>query len=398
MARRFTAACLACAFWSCSGSGADGDVAEPLDSECVPDLPVADGAMPDSDEGAATQKLPLSTSGRYIVDAGGNRVRLVGVNWNGAHEDLMVPHGLAHHPPDVIAARIAELGFNSVRLTWSNELVETDPMPEAADVAGWPEAAGMSSMQVFDRVVEALTAAGIFVILNNHMSDSGWCCNEEDGNGLWYNEAYPEDAWIADWVALAQRYLDNPMVVAADLRNELRQKASWEPGGDPAYDWPSAAERCGEALLAVRPDWLIIVEGTDYAVNLEGVADRPVHLSVPGKLVYSAHNYPWSVTSIMPTPELFATMVHDLWGYVMEPPDATPVWLGEFGTCNTCWGDPWVSSITTVITGLELGWALWLLFGTPDGWGLLSEETLEVNTPDILPLLEQWGAMPPGHR
>ena len=30
---------------------------------------------------------PLSTSGRFIVDAHGKRVRLAGVNWYGASED-----------------------------------------------------------------------------------------------------------------------------------------------------------------------------------------------------------------------------------------------------------------------------------------------------------------------
>ena len=38
--------------------------------------------------------LPLSTSGRFIVDAHGRRVRLAGVNWAGASEDMGVPVGL----------------------------------------------------------------------------------------------------------------------------------------------------------------------------------------------------------------------------------------------------------------------------------------------------------------
>jgi len=37
---------------------------------------------------------PLSTQGRFIVDAHGRRVRLAGVNWYGAHEDLGLVPGL----------------------------------------------------------------------------------------------------------------------------------------------------------------------------------------------------------------------------------------------------------------------------------------------------------------
>ena len=42
----------------------------------------------------ATDQLPLGTSGRWIVDSAGNRVRLACVNWYGAHMELYVVGGL----------------------------------------------------------------------------------------------------------------------------------------------------------------------------------------------------------------------------------------------------------------------------------------------------------------
>jgi endoglucanase len=60
---------------------------------------------------------PLSTSGRFIVDAHGKRVRLAGVNWYGAH--LGVAPGLDRTDRRSLARRIAGLGFNSVRLPFS---------------------------------------------------------------------------------------------------------------------------------------------------------------------------------------------------------------------------------------------------------------------------------------
>ncbi|MGD0066122.1 MAG: hypothetical protein ABSB76_22085, partial [Streptosporangiaceae bacterium] len=59
---------------------------------------------------------PLSTSGRFIVDAHGKRVRLAGVNWYGAHEDLGVAPGLDRTDRRALARAIAMQGFNSVRL------------------------------------------------------------------------------------------------------------------------------------------------------------------------------------------------------------------------------------------------------------------------------------------
>ena len=49
---------------------------------------------------------PLSTKGRYIVDAHGKRVRLAGVNWYGASEDMGVPAGLDHVGVDALAGLI----------------------------------------------------------------------------------------------------------------------------------------------------------------------------------------------------------------------------------------------------------------------------------------------------
>ena len=54
------------------------------------------------------------------------------------------------------------------------------------------------------------------------MSEAGWCCSLEDGNGLWYTDKYPEEMFFEHWAAMAERYAANPMVIGADLRNEVR--------------------------------------------------------------------------------------------------------------------------------------------------------------------------------
>ena len=51
-------------------------------------------------------------------------------------------------------------------------------------------------MEVFDATVEGLTNEELIVILNNHNSKAGWCCSEQDGEGLWYTHDYPEEMWI----------------------------------------------------------------------------------------------------------------------------------------------------------------------------------------------------------
>ena len=54
------------------------------------------------------------------------------------------------------------------------------------------------------------------------MSSAGWCCHDDDGNGFWYTDQYPEEVFFEHWSFMAERYLNNPLVIGADLRNEVR--------------------------------------------------------------------------------------------------------------------------------------------------------------------------------
>jgi len=177
------------------------------------------------------------------------------------------------------------------------------------------------------------------VILDNHMSDADWCCSYTDGNGLWYTANYSEAQWISIWQQVVQRYANNPYVIGCDLRNELRITTinyiiyvpSWGDGVT-ATDWRAAAQRGGNAILSINPNLLIFVEGTNSGTDLSLAVLFPVVLNVPNKLVYSAHSYANGIT--YPDYLFFETAANYFYGYIILA-KAYPVWIGEFGTCNT---------------------------------------------------------------
>ena len=70
---------------------------------------------------------PLYTNSRWIVDEGGQRVKLACVNWV-SHLEAMVTEGLSKQPVDAISKKIASMGFNCVRLTWPLFLVTNDSL------------------------------------------------------------------------------------------------------------------------------------------------------------------------------------------------------------------------------------------------------------------------------
>jgi hypothetical protein len=78
------------------------------------------------------QPLPFSNSDRWIVDANGKNVPVVGVNWPGAAE-TMLPEGLGYQSIANIVQKLTETGFNTVRLTFAIEMVD-DILDNGGDV------------------------------------------------------------------------------------------------------------------------------------------------------------------------------------------------------------------------------------------------------------------------
>ena len=107
-----------------------GEGAAPEDAAPGRDLAVADATAMDllpPDPGAPLPALPLRTQGRFILDAKGKRLKLAAVNWYGAEEKDYVVAGLDVAPLPELARRIRLLGYNAVRLPWSNQyLTEAD--------------------------------------------------------------------------------------------------------------------------------------------------------------------------------------------------------------------------------------------------------------------------------
>lgn len=284
--------------------------------------------------------LPLHTRGRDIVDANGKRFKLSSINWYGASDELFLPGGLDIQHRSTIAATIRRLGFNSVRLPYADELVIRNPLILPHLLTANPDLMGLRALDILTACVTALTDAGLAVIVNNHITHATWCCGADPCDAGWANDhlgplcrvSQTEDDWIAHWQTVMAPLATNPLVIGADLRNEVR--GVW---GTMTWDrWARAAERAGDALLAINPHWLVIVGGTESGNDLSGARARPVRLSVPNQLVYSAHVYAWSGWGSMDgrfskrAYPSFVKAMRENWGYLLET-DTAPVWIGEFG-------------------------------------------------------------------
>ncbi|WP_107084363.1 cellulase family glycosylhydrolase [Streptomyces sp. NRRL S-495] len=397
----------------------------------------AAGAAPEVLDGpalAASWTGPLSTRGRYIVDASGARFKLRSGNWAGAQGTWQgsgpttdpannqagqvsynLPLGLDRAPIADILGGFHRLGINSIRLPFANALLhDRSTVPDVAVTAN-PQLRGKTPLQVFDAVVSALTADGFAVILNNHTTSYRFCCGL-DGNERW-NSGQSTQQWIDDWVFLADRYKDNKRVVGADLRNEVRRDTWDNPNwglGD-SHDQYAAFEEAGNRILRTDPDLLVIMEGINwYGIPAAGFSHgRPQLTPVrnlsnalidSGKLVYSAHFYGYtgpantgaasgSAGSTSDpryqdfTPAQLAQVVNDEALFVTQSGQhfTAPVWISEFGAGGRGSTDAkeqaWFDNFTRILAANDTDFAVWPLVGwhtngvPNDSWALLDFDT-----------------------
>src|SRR5262245_8767549 len=191
---------------------------------CLLAATIISPAVPALAQGAGSWQ----TSGNQIVDANNRTVRIAGINWYGFETTDEVVHGLWAQDYHAILSAIKNNGFNTIRLPYSNQMVESPVVPSnisyfngSGPING--DLKGLNSLEIMDKVIAAAGADGLRVILVNHRSEAG---NSAEANGLWYTGAYPESAWINDWLTLVNRYAafkdssGNPIVIGVDLRNE----------------------------------------------------------------------------------------------------------------------------------------------------------------------------------
>ncbi|CAA7404843.1 unnamed protein product [Spirodela intermedia] len=323
---------------------------------------------------------PLYTDSRWLVDAGGRRVKLACVNWV-AHMEPMVAEGLGKQPLAAISGQIAAMGFNCVRLTWALFMLTNDSLSSltvveslrrlglAESAAGVevnnPKLAHLSVVQAFQEVVSSLARNDVMVVLDNQISKPEWCCSKFDGNGFFGDEFFDPGEWLRGLSLMAALFNGSSSVVAMSLRNELRGPRQ------NLTDWYRYMQIGAEAVHSANPDVLVILSGLDYDKDLSFLAEKPVELSFSGKLVFELHWYGFSDDGDWERGnpnEVCGSVVGNLTErglFLLE--QGHPLFLSEFGLDQRALSladARFLSCLTAMAAELDLDWALWALQGS----------------------------------
>jgi len=341
------------------------------------------------------------TSGNLILDSNNQPVRIAGVNWFGFETSNFTVHGLWTRDYRDMMNQMKSLGYNTIRLPYTNQMFLPGTQANSIDFSSGKNAdlQGLSPFGIMDRIVAYAGQIGMKVFLDRHRPDSS------QQTALWYTSSVPESKWVSDWQMLAQHYAGNATVIGADLHNEPHDPACWGCG-DTTVDWRLAAERAGNAILSVNPNWLIIVEGVQTAGgasywwggNLRSAGAQPVVLNVPDRVVYSPHDYQLDVANQTwfsdPTyPANLPPLWNATWGY-LRAQNVAPVLLGEFGSRLDDTSDQqWFSTMldylgsTSADGANDFSWTWWSWNpNSGDTGGILADDWLTVNTNKDTPL------------
>lgn len=336
--------------------------------------------------------LPLSTQGNKIVDNQGKEFILQGVNWFGFETQTQLAHGLWSRDYKEMLIQIKSLGYNTLRLPFSIQAMRSTKLVEPNVSNGMNQALiGKTPIEALEVIIDEANRQDLLIILDNHS-----LANDSHTYDLWYNETYSEQDWLDHWNMMAARFKKYPNVIGADVKNEPHGRATWGTGD--ATDWRLAAQKAGNVIHSVAPEWLIIVEGIESWVegqqlpshwwggNLEGVRHFPVELKKPNKLVYSLHEYgpgvypqPW-----FDAPNMEEVLI-DRWykgfGYIHEE-NIAPILVGEFGgklTDRQTKEGQWQNLFVDYLIKHKMSWTYWSWNpNSVDTGGILKDDWLNI--------------------
>lgn len=141
----------------------------------------------------------FSTSGNQIINSFGDAVRIAGVNWFGFETIELVPHGLLERSYKSILDQTKSLGFNTLRLPYTNEMFQSSKTDLPINYDLNPDLQGLEPIEVMDMIVSYCTTVDLRIFLDRHACKAGNFINEE----LWY---IPGDADCTEQVCIDLLY------------------------------------------------------------------------------------------------------------------------------------------------------------------------------------------------
>jgi hypothetical protein len=224
--------------------------------------------------------------------------------------------------------RIAQLGYDSVRVPFNHRLLEDDAQPFVYREEGWA---------VLDRLLDWCARHGIHAVLDMHSAPGGQgelFVTDPEPTNLWRSTEH-EERTIALWRAIAERYRDRAWLAGYDLLNEPTVLDGERLRG--------LYERVLSAIREVDDNHIAFLEGNWSAVIFDPFTRKP-----GDNIVYSLHQYGFSGRDLDADLAMAVSLAQR---------QQVPLWVGEYGEDSA----QWVADRSAVYAATPevVGWASW---------------------------------------
>ena len=225
--------------------------------------------------------------------------------------------------------RIAEMGFNVVRVPFHHRILEDYDQPYVYKASGW---------KLLDNVIAWGERHGVYVLLDLHAALGAqnrlFVADAQDGARLWKSPDYQERT-IALWHAIATRYANRRIVAGYDLLNE--PSASDD-------DLVSLYKRIIAAIREVDENHMVVLEGGKASTDFS-MFDRPLS----NNQAYSFHMYTWFGDKRKKKLKAYREL---------SETHQVPIFCGEFGENKYEMLESTIGMFEDPRFGID-GWTLW---------------------------------------
>ncbi|KAK2640828.1 hypothetical protein Ddye_022591 [Dipteronia dyeriana] len=267
----------------------------------------------------------------------------------------MLAEGLHKKPLKDIVAKVVQLKFNCVRLTWATYMFtrfSENIVSQTFDILNLAQAKqgiaqnnpallNMTHVQAFEAVVDELGRQGLMVVLDSHVSSPKWCCSDGDGNGFFGDADFDLSEWQLGLFIVAMHFRSKSQVVGISIRNEMRGRCQTE----------AKLRKIGTRL--------------NYAIDLSFLKNQGLGTNLDDKLVFESHWYSWSVQA--GTCFDNTKVVYDHYLFLQDEVDEQfPLFLSEFGYDQRviASSDSFINCFLSAAYKYEFSWSLWALQGS----------------------------------
>ena len=306
-----------------------------------------------------------------------------GINFFGFETETKSVHMLWCQPLEWHMNKIADLGFNSIRLPVSEDFIMADwntMYPGDGVVNPQFPQHNMKSIEIMDELFTLAAQRNVTIIMDIHRLYN----SQQAAKPFIENTIYTFVRFMDAWVKILTRYESRSNFVGIDVFNEY-QSNDWN-------DWKNLAQITINHIESTFPGrFIYYVEGARWGGDLSGAMNNPLtfgDINVQNRVYYSVHKYWFSDSNIVNNEDQLINSWEYSFGFLNDR-----VMVGEWGYISEEWmQSQWAEYFIKYLKNKNIRNTYFWSYNPDSGdtKGVLMDDCVNVNSQKMVLLNKFW--------